>query len=331
MEKKNNKSAILLPLFGRKLFTERFLNYYENKKCNYTFYISDGSKVPQFTQSYLNEKFQNLNIIYIRFGYDKNYKTFIKKMYNTIKLIDCNYIYICTNDDFFNIDFIRKAEFFLNNNKDYVSVLGKIFNFKIFNYLKIENDYGYFKGIYLQYNNYTDISSNVVLERVKLYNKYYFYESLTRKKILLDNYKLAIQYNADNYIETKWFFNLLPLIKGKVKFLKMISLLRQSNTYFSEGQGLFYTRVTAKKYQHFVNFLKNKLKLTDNILLNFLKNENIEVDSYQINFYKKFFFYYFLKVKLFFKSITNVVVFLFFRNYSNDKYNALYKNINKWI
>ena len=80
------KTAILIPLFGRKEFTERLLKYLDEKKCIYPIYLSDGSKKTQFTRTYLKNYYKFLKIIYLRFPHDKNYILSTKEWDNGAKV-----------------------------------------------------------------------------------------------------------------------------------------------------------------------------------------------------------------------------------------------------
>ena len=58
-----------------------------------------------------------------------------------------------------------------------------------------------------------------------------------------------------------WFYNIIPLLEGKKKFIKMISTIRQSNTH--DGLGLREMLKNGAKRERYVGFLE------------FLKDENI--------------------------------------------------------
>ena len=325
------KSAILVPLFGRKEFTERLLSYYNSKKCTYTIYLSDGSLKQQFTQSYLNKSYKFLKIIYLRFPYDKDYILYSKKVYETLKKIRCKYVYVLTNDDFVNLDFIKKAEFFLENNNDYVFVGGKVYNYKIIQLFKRSNEFGFFLRSRLQYQGlYKNISSDNIHERVRLYLSATTLECLIRKKTLLKIWKLAYQFKARNFIEQLWFFLLVPLIDGKKKILNMLSLLRQKNTYFSEGQSLVFAKTDKNRYNLFVDFLVKKTFLKDYLAIKIIKKLYILV-SMPKNSKNNNLFTYYIKIKKLILFINELIFFIYFKLNSKNKYNSLYKNIDKFI
>jgi glycosyltransferase domain-containing protein len=328
------KTAILIPLFGRKEFTERLLGYYNSKRSVYPIYLSDGSLKKQFTQSYLNKTYKFLKIVYLKFPYDKNYILYSKKVYETIKRIKHKYVYVLTNDDFVNLNFVKKAEFFLENNDDYTFVGGLVYNYRVIQIFKRINDFGYFLKSRLQYKGfYKNISSNKIHERVKSYLSATTLECLVRKRTLLNIWKLAYQFKANNFTEQLWFFLLIPLIEGKKKFLNMISLLRQQNTYFSEGQMSPFIKIDKNRYNIFVNFLiKKKIFFKkDYLIIKAIKNLYININTTNEDRKKKLFFYYYSKIKKLIFFTNELIFFLYFKFNNKKKYNSLYKEIDKWI
>ena len=157
-----NTIAIILPLYDRPDFAIRFLDFYNRKKCKFSFYIPDGSKKKFFTQKYLERKFRNLKIIYKSYPYDKNFYMFIKKMNSISKIIREKYIMLIADDDFFNLEFIKKAKKYLDKNKEFSLVAGLIKNIRVILPFKSINDHGYVliqKSI--QYSQYGSIFEDV--------------------------------------------------------------------------------------------------------------------------------------------------------------------------
>ena len=328
LNKTKSKVAILIPLYGRKEFTERFLQYYNSRKCNFTFYISDGSKKKEFTQNYFNKKYKSLNIKYQRFNYDKNYVDFSFKLYQTVKSIkNEKYIYFCTNDDFFNINFLIKAEQFLEKNSTYNSVFGIMYKFRVTQILSLINDHGFISGIALQYNKYLDISSSNTNKRIKMFNQSYPWESLTRKKILFEVFYMAYKFRVQNYFELTWFWLLIPLIKGKKKFLDKVSLARQSNTYFNEGTNTTFIKITKKRYQEFCSFLEKKIILKFK-LNKFIRSLDIEVNEHIKVSKKKKLLILVIKLKKKIIYFISLFPFLYLCNLNKKKYDKLFKNID---
>jgi glycosyltransferase domain-containing protein len=327
------KTAILIPLFGRKEFTERLLKYLDEKKCIYPIYLSDGSKKTQFTRTYLKNYYKFLKIIYLRFPHDKNYILYSKKVYETIKIIKAKYIFSLTNDDFVNLNFIKKAELFLDDNKDYVFVGGLVYKFRIIQLFKWVNDFGYFKelGIFYKKSNYKNINSSNIAKRVKLYECAFFHECLIRRETLLKTWEYIYKFKTYNHIEQLWFQLIMPLIIGKKKLFKFISVLRQSNTYFSEGQNMYTLSGDKKRYDAFVNFLIKKKFIKSHLVIKTIKKFNMLYESDNLEKKKKLFFYYYVKIKSLFLRLNSFFFDFYFRFNNKNKYSAIYKKINNYF
>ena len=165
------KTAILLPLFGRPDFTIRILDFYNRIYCKYPFYIPDGSKIKEFDQKILNKKFPNLKIIYKKYPYDKNFPTYARKMSSMSKKIKEKYIMLIANDDFFNLEFCKRAEKILDKNKELSIVSGIVKNIRVLIPFKSINDHGFVFTEKIQYYSYgeifKDVTSNDKSKRVK--------------------------------------------------------------------------------------------------------------------------------------------------------------------
>ena len=256
INKHKPKTTILVPLYERKEFSLRLLEYYNQKKICYPFFLADGSKKPQFTKGFLKKKYRFIKIKYKKFPHDKNFSFFAKKMADSIKLIKTNYIIMLTNDDFLNLRFLLKAERYLDNKKYFNFVGGLVYDFKILQLFTVSNDFGLFRFVGKHYSGlYRDIKFNSVIRRIKNFNSALSLECLFKKKTLLNIWDLAYKFRVQNSLEYIWFFLIIPLLEGKKKFLKMPSVLRQSNTFFSEGQLLPNLEIDLERYNNFVNFL----------------------------------------------------------------------------
>ena len=299
-----NTIAIILPLYDRPDFAIRFLDFYNRKKCKFSFYIPDGSKKKFFTQKYLERKFRNLKIIYKSYPYDKNFYMFIKKMNSISKIIREKYIMLIADDDFFNLEFIKKAKKYLDKNKEFSLVAGLIKNIRVILPFKSINDHGYVliqKSIqYSQYGSiFEDVSSNNKEKRLKNFLMTLPYESLIRSSVFKKIFSLAKEFKVQNSFELTWFMNFIPLAIGKKKQLKLLSQIRQCNTYTGLGQHdmLYNTGASRTRYLKFLKMLENKKIITFKIT-NLLK-KNIDNNILDIidkkNMDKK---YNFLKIKI---------------------------------
>ena len=125
-----NKLTILLTLWDREEYTQTwFLNNYFH---DVDYLIADGS-FGDANELFFNKNKKN-NIKYIRFPIDEDIESFHKKVWDSSKMIKTPYVMICDNDDFLNIDGIKKCVNFLEANEDYSFCGGRI--------LEVEENFG---------------------------------------------------------------------------------------------------------------------------------------------------------------------------------------------
>ncbi len=330
--------AIVLPLYGRSDFTIRFLDFYNRKNCKFSFYIPDGSKKKIFNQKILERKFKNLKIIYKSYPYDNNIFMYIKKLSSISEIINEKYLMLIANDDFFNLKFIAESKKFLDKNKEFVSVAGFVKNIRVILPFKSINDHGHViiqKSF--QYQSYgqifNDVNSDDKDERIKNYIMSLTYESLIRTSVFKKIFSLAKEFKVKNSFEMNWFMNFIVLTSGKKKHMKLISQIRQSNTYRGLGQDdmLYGKGATKSRFLKFLKMLERKkiltsknsrsLKNMDNDLLNIWDKERKKPT---------------IKKKLIIKYVfwrdliknMNYIFYFFWLLFTKDKYHRLFKKIN---
>ena len=337
-----NDVSIILPLFDRPEHTERILGYYNLYKVNYTFIIADGSKKKIFTQKKLKEKFPFVKIVYRKFPVDKTCNFYTRKMLKINKFIKTKYVYQIANDDFFNPKFIEDAKNFLDRNKSYVFVGGVVRNVRIIQFFKPVNDFGLMKfqkkNQYYNYKNvYRDINNPKLKNRILLFLSSLPYETVIRSNTYHEIWKLIEEFKIHNTHEIDWFFNMIPLIRGKKKFLKIVSTIRQSNTFSGLGlENISRSGASKERFNQYLNFLVKKRVIKSKIIVEQLKNtenyklsieENKESLSRYIVIKKKYFKYY-SSLKNFIFKLNYFFTFFFFMFYKN-KYSSLYSKINQ--
>ena len=335
-----SKITIVIPLLNRHEFTERVLSYYNLNKVEYLFYIADGSKKKRFNQNFLKKKFPHVNIIYRRFPFDKNFRLFNKKMVKVADSIKSQYVYQIANDDFFNPNFLKKSELFLNQNKSYDFVGGKVRNFKIFQLFNNVNDFGFFKmqklDQYWHYKNaYKSIKNNSKIKRVGSLESSLTYECVIKSSTYLEIWKSAYKFKITDSFELNWFMNIIPLIRGKKLFINMTSTLRQSNTY--EGLGLTEMLRTGAKKERYINFLiflKDQNILASESIIEKLKRTKASyldiIDPLSVegkkHFFKRKWFPVYVFIKENIKKLNFYLFYIFFL-FRKNKYKTLFYEI----
>jgi len=142
------KITIIIPMYKRRKYLHRILDYYSNTDFNIMVADSSDEKF-MFCKDYKNVKY---------FHY-KN-RTYSKKMQEIIKKVKTKYVVICADDDFIIPDSIKKCVKFLNENSDYASAQGLYISF-INESKKIIHIPAYLSSIG------KDINSNDSLKRLK--------------------------------------------------------------------------------------------------------------------------------------------------------------------
>ena len=270
----DNKLSIILPIKDRKGYTLRVLDYLNNEKCKYAIFVADGSKIKNFKQSLLINNFKNLKITYKYHGYDRTFSKFINKIYSYRYLIKSKYIYWLCDDDFPNLETLKHGINKLNKNKKFSTYIGQVKNFNLINKkLKFNKKFQYhypssIKKIFL---------SNNILNRIKKYRNYQPFEAILNTSVFFKVFEEARFLKIDNYHELALIFKTIPLLYGKIFIENKIILIRQENSYTSEGKKLsiFIDDEIYKIYQ--TNFTKIVYRLVDIMNNNFyLKNHEKE-------------------------------------------------------
>ena len=336
------KVTIIIPLFDRHEHTDRILGYYNLNKVDYTFFLADSSKKKKFNQKYFDKKFPFIKIYYKSFPTDRNGNSYAKKMLNISRKVKSKYVYQCANDDFFNPLFIKKAEKFLDKNKDHSFVGGIVRNVRIIQLFKPVNDFGIIKFQKKnQYHNYKGIYRDI---NHKNYEKRIIFclsslacESVIRIKTYNKIWKLINEFKVNNFHEIDWFLMVVPLVHGKKKLLKIISTIRQSNTF--SGLGLYNVTskaATQKRFDQFLYFLYDKKIIKSKLLFNQLKVSKFYKLSFENNqknenkylLLKKKYFQLYLNIKNFVFKINYIITIFIFLLYKN-KYDTLYEKIHR--
>ena len=123
--------SILIPTLNRPEFLYRALKYYRKVGFEGVFYIGDSSDRDNASKNLLNidKMRESLNIDYKYYEKDRYDVALVLK--DQIERAKTPYIAICCDDDFLNVNGVRKCAKFLENNADYVSARGIRLNFSL--------------------------------------------------------------------------------------------------------------------------------------------------------------------------------------------------------
>lgn len=126
--------TIVLPLRGRHLFTLRFLWHANKARVPYRILIADGMVHPLLARILENsrESFPRLDIEYVRYPDDTDFRRFYAKMSDAVARVRTPYAMLVDNDDFLSPGGIDAAVAYLDANSDYVCASGRVAGFSAY-------------------------------------------------------------------------------------------------------------------------------------------------------------------------------------------------------
>lgn len=318
----NNDLSLIIPIKDRNEFTFRILCYLDQIKFPYKIFISDGSLKKKETKKITYLFKFNLKIEYLNFPYDKDFKSFLIKMYETLKKVKSKHVILLPNDDFINLEFLKKIS---KENKDN-TISGLNLDFRINNFFKYINDFGRVKFLKIINKEYDkNLSHNNNIKRIEYIRNFHPFESVHLKKNLLKVFQMSLEFGVNNHKELMWFLQLVPLYYNNVIFLKKPLIARQINTYSSEGFNLHLKShySSNKKLEEFKKFVTKKFR--DKKILKHINIKNFPI-SPNISKLRKIIIYLVYIKKFLSKYLLDIL--------DDSKYNAqnylkLYELVNK--
>ena len=266
--------TVLLTIFNRLDFTKKWLDFAEQQKMPFKILISDGGNLDN-VKELLNLEARNLDIKYKKYHFYKNYKRIFEKFFFAIKHVKTDFVILCEDDDYLNINGIIKSAKFLKNNEKFscvkgINLCGELSPKKnIFNYLAIRKEDKDF--------NNKGITNNKSEDRLINYyrnNHLSLYNGLQRKSVLQKVFRVLNKDFYNLYI-TELIFVLIIINEGKIKRGDYIDYFKMDNTAFSSSTNFSvfipYSEISkSKKFS-----VENNLVLT---YLNLKKKKKLFVE-----------------------------------------------------
>ena len=238
---KNSNVTILLTIFNRVNYTNKWLDFAEQSKVPFKIFISDGGNIKNIQQK-LNLKKRKLNITYKKFRYYKNYNHLYEKFFESVKKIKTKYIFIADDDDYIFSNSILKSAKFLDKNKNFscakgINCLGELIrNNDTVLALSLRNE---------GRKKYKSITSNIPdLRLIEYYRKKHLsiYNALHRKDSLLKTFKILNSRNFFNLFVTELIFCLSVIYNGKVARINHLDYIKMDNTIQSSSYNFQLSR-----------------------------------------------------------------------------------------
>jgi len=212
-----NDITIIIPTHNRHDYLKRVLNLYQAFTIKIIIVDSTPTK-------FIDECLQNENVVY-KHTPNRNWGL---KWYEALHLVKTNYVLYCADDDFIFPKAINESVNFLNANKDYVCIQGRILFYKYL-YNKKNLEYNLTDGTqdtnFLQKKFCVDADniSDRVLQCMEPYRHVSY--SIHRLENIYEIYQLLLDFNQLNLIEVALV--IMTAINGKTKELDHIFHLRE--------------------------------------------------------------------------------------------------------
>ena len=275
-----NSITFIVLVKNRPKVSERLVDYLLNIKYKINILIADGSNKSQI--SIYKPLKRKHNLQFLKFPFDKDLRTFIEKIHKSLYSIKTKFCCLVDTDELINFEKINLMVNFLEKNKDYVLIRGRIINFE----LKKNNQISF---IGQNYDDYGIIDIN----KTHKFTKSSYWEGIHRTDSLKNVFKTIIKLKIQDVYSFMDILTITGQLSGKFKFSKdFLFEFRQTNTSFFDNKN-------EKK-----NSLSQQLNYTLMYkiieILNFIKILTLVYKKNDIsNFIKLSLLQYFINIKIF--------------------------------
>ena len=294
--------TIVLCVYGRSEFSERFLKYMTEIKYSFPILVADGDDSPEIKD--LIKQHQELNIKLLPFKQKEKFKDYYLMIVNALNKVDTKYSMLVDNDDFVIKNGLNKLLNFLDNNPDYVSAGTSLLRIQIDNHAI--KTYGKNVSFFEKYNhriedepldNWEDQFKQVILNfQPNFYNVY-------RTEVLQNVWKEILSLNfSDLTIMELFKICRVPTIGKQKSFDNFFHYVRQSGTGSSSENYDFSSNLVQGDLPNDIRLLSNKIsekvykedsrknKLYNQILENYAQSLNNYLPNIMLRFrFKKLF------------------------------------------
>jgi glycosyltransferase domain-containing protein len=227
--------TIVLPLKGRYLFTLRFLWHANRARLPYRFLIADGQVHPVLAALLENwrQHFPNLDIEYIRYPDDLDYRHFFIKMADALRRVTTPYAMLADNDDFVAYAGTERSLDFLDVNLNYICCSGGLAGFSVYSGLLNANGpigrLNHYAYRYTYLDRSEDYSSSSSVERLRLGSRnWWSYYAVYRTGALKTICREIVDINFSDMQLHELFCAMRALTLGKARSdASTIAYLRQ--------------------------------------------------------------------------------------------------------
>ena len=204
-----NNFSLIIPTHNRHHYLKRSMEYFKGLEADVIYCDSSSEK-------YEGELYPNVSYLHLP------NQNFAAKVLFALSQIETNFIALCADDDFIVIESLYNGLSFLNENKNYKTVVGKYISFKdVFD--------GHYYPIYQELPNDIDLGFERNAE-VFFYNYYQILWAMYDKEVLIKAFQIIndAKFHNDNFIELT--IGACACYAGGIKFLKEIWGVREITT-----------------------------------------------------------------------------------------------------
>ena len=145
--------TLVLSMFGRQVFSERFFEHLQSTQCPYSIIFADGD-ADGYGKSLVKKFSSSLDITHIEHKQSKKFMDYYEMQVAALEAVETPFAMLCDNDDFIIYSAIEKLIKFLNNNSEYVSAGSPISKIQLDNFST--DCYGKYSTLYTPYAHYRE-------------------------------------------------------------------------------------------------------------------------------------------------------------------------------
>ncbi len=229
--------TVLLTLKGRERFTLRFLWHANLAKLPYHFLLADGEVNPELARLLDNAKelFPSLDIEYVRYPDDVDYRAYYKKILDAIGRVRTPYVVMADNDDFLIASGIDRSIEFLDAHPEYICCGGGLGGLSVYSASDDTQLTGMLNRLAYRYTIFDrseDYSSSSVTERLQRGSRnWWSYYAVFRTPALATIWREAVEIDFSDLQLLEFFCAMRTLTLGKARSDgSTIAYLRQYGT-----------------------------------------------------------------------------------------------------
>lgn len=252
-----NNLTIIVPLRNN-LFVRRKVAFLQSLQYEFSVIFADGSPV---RNEDIGSLVEGAGFRYVYCGQDHCFSDLFKKLLSVCSGVSDSYIFISSDDDFFDPQFLFEATDFLDANRDFSLVSGGVLDFDLFDIPSSEKRLfyvgaGYWHSKY-RYVGHESCLEGDPMERLKLcYYNFWPWESVMRTGDAIKFFSALVDSGINDFYTVLYYMRVYFLLAGKTQLLTRLFVLRQDNTAGSAGSSLS-TRISDNDIRSSESFLSN--------------------------------------------------------------------------